>query len=138
MALSKANETPVMTFTDITFKQKGSTTCYAGGVCVSAAGYAKPAVAATGLSVLGITKYDSANAGADGAKEVVVLTRSINGKRLVVKLANDGTDAVAQAHVGFSCYLVDDITVSSLATGRTAAGKVIRVDSDGVWVELAT
>jgi hypothetical protein len=47
-------------------------------------------------------------------------------------------DLIANANAGATCYIVDDNTVALTdGTGtRSAAGKIIRVDSDGVWVAV--
>jgi hypothetical protein len=47
-------------------------------------------------------------------------------------------DLITQADVGNICYVVDDHTVAKTdnSGARPAAGKVIDVDSVGVWVEM--
>lgn len=139
MAITAANDTPGLEFTDFEYKVKGSTTIYQGTLVVTSDGYAKSGVKATGLKILGIAKTTVVNAGADGA-EVIVCAGPVaqNGKRLLFKLANDATDPVTQAHVGGPCYVFDNFTVTSLATGSTQCGTVRRVDSDGVWFELVS
>lgn len=66
-----------------------------------------------------------------------------NGDKLVVVRPgiyawknSSGADAVTQADVGSTCYVVDDETVAKTDGGgtRSAAGVVIAVDQDGVWV----
>ena len=55
----------------------------------------------------------------------------------VFKWANDTNYAVAQAHVGTTCYAYDDFTVSSSSGSatRASAGTVVGIDADGgVWV----
>lgn len=47
-----------------------------------------------------------------------------------------GGDAVADSDAGSNCYIVDDNTVMITATGKSVAGKVVRVDADGVWVSV--
>ncbi len=49
--------------------------------------------------------------------------------------ATSGT-AVTAAKRGQVCYLVDDNTVTMDSAGKSAAGVVHNVDSDGVWVEF--
>lgn len=50
---------------------------------------------------------------------------------------NDGTNPVATpTHIGGLCYLIDDQTVSSLSTSRSAAGRVWLVSSGGVLVQV--
>lgn len=45
-------------------------------------------------------------------------------------------DLIAQADVGNDCYAVDDQTVAKTngTATRTACGKIVAVDSSGVWV----
>lgn len=47
-------------------------------------------------------------------------------------------DLITQADVGNPCYLVDDHTVAKTddSSARPVAGKIIDVDSVGVWVEM--
>ena len=48
------------------------------------------------------------------------------------------TDLIAKADIGAICYVVDNQTVAKTdnSTARKAAGKIIDVDADGVWVEV--
>jgi len=49
---------------------------------------------------------------------------------------NDSTAGkVTQAHVGKSCYILDDATVTSVDTGSSVAGKVLGFEGDQVIVE---
>lgn len=138
MALSAFNDTPGAEFTDLPYLQKGSTTCYGGGLVVAAAdGYAKPGVKATGLVILGVAVETSINAGADGAASVACASKvARNGKRQMFKFKNDATDPLTIAHIGRAAYVFDDITFTSLSTGATQGGVLRRLDSDGVWIEL--
>lgn len=116
------------------FPQKGSTTCYHGGIAVLDAGYAKPGVTGLGLLAAGFFELEAlsqANAGADGAKSVSVKP----GTR---KLANSaGDDAITQAHVGGPAFIVDDQTVACRSAGtRSFGGRIESVESDGVYVSV--
>lgn len=100
-------------------------------VAANATGYATPGAVATTLTYLGRAEEQKDNTGnAPGAKTVLVR----RGK--VFKFLNSGADAVTQAEMGKTCYIVDDQTVAKTdGTGtRSAAGKVLGVDADGVWV----
>lgn len=100
-------------------------------VASSATGYATPGAVATTLTYLGRAEETVDNtAGADGAKTVLVR----RGKAF--KFKNSGADAVTQASLGKVCYIVDDETVAATnGTGtRSAAGIVVGLDADGVWV----
>jgi hypothetical protein len=114
------------------YKVKAATKCLQGGIAVSDAGYAAPGRTATGLVAIGVFSETADNtSGAAGAIEVDVLEG-------VFKFANHGADLVAQANVGSDCYIVDDQTVAATSGGstRSRAGKVVRVESDGVLVRI--
>ena len=68
------------------------------------------------------------------ADSVIRVTRG------VFVYANTGTAAnkVGVGHVLKPCYIQDDQTVTALATGASVAGLVIRVDDNGVAVEIGT
>lgn len=47
-------------------------------------------------------------------------------------------DLITRADIKADCYIVDDETVAKTSgtSTRSIAGKIINVDSDGVWVEV--
>lgn len=110
---------------------KGATTILQGALVVMESGLAIPGKTAAGLTVLGIAVATVQNTGADGAKKVQT-------KRGTFKFFNLGADAVVVGDVGKDCYLVDDQTVAktSNTNARSIAGKVIAVESDGVFVRV--
>lgn len=121
--------------------QKGSTKIFKGALVAIAAGYAAPGATATGRAAVGRAKRSTDTTGiADGGipKD---LSGNLYSQALVeieegtFKWLNSGTDAVVAADVGFTVYIEDDQTVSHTLTGKTAAGKCVGLDSDGVWVE---
>ena len=115
-----------------TAPMKGSTKIWNGAIVVMDSGLAVPGKTATGLTVLGIATDTVDNVGADGAAK-------ITAERGCFKVANStSTDAITAADVTKDCYLVDDQTVAKTngSSTRSVAGKVIDVDSDGVWVAL--
>ncbi|WP_397379696.1 hypothetical protein [Prosthecobacter sp.] len=97
----------------------------------TAAGYITHATDATGLKVVGIGAEETDNTdGASGALDCVVETG-------IFKLANSGSNAVTDAHIGLACFVEDNQTVASVAgTYSVVAGSVVKVDSDGVWVAV--
>lgn len=98
-------------------------------VAANATGFAVPGAVATTLTALGRAEHAVDNTGgANGAKTLTVR----RGKSFA--FANDATNPVTQADLGKTCYIVDDETVSSLSTGRSAAGKVLGVEDGAVWV----
>jgi hypothetical protein len=131
-ALTSARSTRKYSWDSIPYsvnvKMKGSTTIYQGGLVVLDGGYAEPGNTAAGLIAFGRAEETKTNAGADGAESILVSFG-------VFKWANSaGGDAVADADVGGLCYVVDDQTVMKTAAGKSAAGRVIGVEADGVWV----
>ncbi len=101
-------------------------------VCANAAGYAVEGSESATLTALGRAETTSDNsAGANGDLKAEV-------RRGVFKLDNSGTDAVDQTCLGKTVYLEDAKTVSKTDNGgaRSAAGKCIEIDDDGVWVEI--
>lgn len=109
---------------------KGSTTCWQGGIAVLNAGYAAPGTAATGLIAIGRFEESVANTGADGAVKARV-------KAGVFQFGNSAAgDAIAQTDAGADCFIVDDQTVAKTngSNTRSRAGKIMAVDSGGVWV----
>lgn len=99
---------------------------------VSTAGEVKPGTADTDLVPLGW--FDQTLTG-DGVKKVRV--RFFRPKKLTWWV-NDGTNPVLAADVFSDVYIVNDTTVSILATGRSKAGKAFKVDTvKGVLVEMA-
>jgi hypothetical protein len=111
-----------------TQKVKASTKCYAGGIAVLDAGYLAPGYTATDLVALGrFEKTVDNSAGAAGALTADVLSGCF-------KWANSAGDALAQADVGALCYIEDDLTVCKTATGKSIAGRVVSIETDGVFV----
>lgn len=113
---------------------KGATTIYQGAiVALDANGYAIPGKKATDITAAGRAEETVENKGADG--ELVVKV-----SRGVFVFDNTATTAnkVTAAHVLKPCYMEDDQTVTALATGASAAGRVIRVDDEGVAVEIGS
>lgn len=110
---------------------KGSTTIFQGALVVMETGLAVPGKVATGLVVLGAAKETVVNAGADGAKKVLA-------SRGTFKFFNYASDAVTAADLGKDCYILDDQTVAktSATNTRSIAGKIIAVESDGVFVRV--
>ena len=102
-------------------------------IAASATGFAVPGSVATTLTALGRAEsFVDNTGGADGAKVVQVR------RRQAFKFANQAGDLVTQADFGKVCYIVDDQTVAKTngTNTRSVAGKVLGVESDGVWVEF--
>lgn len=110
---------------------KGSTTILQGALVVSESGLAVPGKTAASLTVLGMARETVVNSGADGAKKIPF-------KRGIFKFFNLGADPVVAGDVSKDCYIVDDQTVAktSNSSARSIAGKVMAVESDGVFVRV--
>jgi len=131
MPLSADRNTP-MKHTDIVVIGVGAGLRIFGGsmVVLNASGFAIPGKAATGLTYAGRAEDLADNTGgADGAVTVTV------HRNRAFKWANDGT--VTQAQMLKTAYIVDDATVAATDSSgtRSAAGRIVGIDSDGVWVE---
>lgn len=103
-------------------------------VCLNATGFATPGAVATTLVADGIaTETVDNTAGADGDKTVEV-------EKGTFRFANSAAgDAITQAEIGDTCYIVDDQTVAKTngTNTRSAAGAIVDVDAVGVWVKIA-
>lgn len=111
---------------------KGATTIYQGSiVALDADGCAVPGKKAGGLMAAGRAEETVENSGADGAATIRVA-------RGVFVWGNTATAAnkLTSAHLLKPCYMEDDQTVTALAAGASVAGLVIRVDDEGVAVEI--
>src|SRR4030067_869150 len=102
-------------------------------VMLNASGYATKGAAATGQVCAGRAEDMVDNTGgADAAK-------TVNVRSGTFKFANSASgDLITIAEIGDNCYIVDDQTVAKTdGTGaRSVAGKIVAVDSDGVWVRM--
>ncbi|MBD3728755.1 MAG: hypothetical protein IE933_03535 [Sphingomonadales bacterium] len=103
-------------------------------VALSAAGFATPGATAVGLTADGIAVDDVDNTnGANGALQVEV-------EKGTFRFANSAAgDAITAAEIGDTAYIVDDQTVAKTDGGatRSVAGKIVDVDAQGVWIEIA-
>lgn len=131
--LNSARSTPERAGDILSFPVAASVKPIQGGLAVLAAGYVKPGVAATGLIAVGRFEQTVDNgSGSAGAKTALV-------RPGIFKFDNSAdADLIAQAEVGTTCYVVDDHTVAKTdgSGGRSAAGKVVAVETDGVWVKI--
>ena len=103
---------------------------YAGSlVVINAAGFAAPGSTATGLKAAGRAEEYRVNSGSNGDAAIKV-------RRGVFKFANAEADPVTS--LLSTCYIVDDQTVAATngTNTRSAAGKVLAIETDGVWVEI--
>lgn len=133
MALAADRNTPMKDGELISVPVATNVKIYAGAlVAANATGFAAPGAVATTLTYLGrAEEYVDNTGGADGAKKVLVRLNK------AFKFKNAAADLVTQADLGKTCYIVDDETVAKTSgtSTRSAAGKVVGVESDGVWVQ---
>jgi hypothetical protein len=130
-ALTKDRNTPLRAGEEFSFGVATNAKIYAGALIVlNATGFAAPATAAAGLKAVGVAQeFVDNTGGADGAKTVKV-------RAGLFRFAGDGT--VTAPDIGKLAYAVDDQTVADNdnAGARSAAGAILDVDADGVWVEV--
>ncbi len=101
-------------------------------VCVNADGYAVEGDTDPDLIYMGRAEHAVDNTGgADGNVSLLVRTDG------AFQFENSATDPVTQASIGMLCWVVDNQTVAATSgTGtRSACGRVVGIDSEGVWVE---
>jgi len=109
-----------------------STTIYAGSlVCLDASGNLVPGSVATTLIARGRAEEQVDNSAGSAGDKLCVSRKGI------FKFANDGT--IDRANIGDTAYIVDDQTVADNngTSTRSAAGTIVQVDSDGVWISIA-
>lgn len=66
-------------------------------------------------------------------------TKRVETTRGCFQFANSGgADTITRADIGNTCYVVDNQTVAKTdnSAARKAAGKIIDVDAQGVWVAV--
>ena len=105
---------------------KGGDTIFAGTlVALDKNGCALPAAKAEELTAAGRAEITSNNRdGSDGDVSIQVA-------RGTFKWDNDTANPVTATNVLQDCFMLDDGTVTALATGSSKAGKVLGVDPDG-------
>lgn len=121
-----------MKATDVVVLGLAASTRIFGGslVMLNAAGFLVPGSTATGLTYAGRAEEFADNtSGAAGAVKTPVR------RNKAFKWTNDGS--IVQANLLKTAYVVDDGTVAATDGGgtRSAAGRIVGIDSDGVWVE---
>lgn len=129
--LSSDRHTPMQDAGVICMPMAAGAVIHAGALTVvNAAGFGERGTTAPGLRYAGRAEEAVSNAhGSNGA-------RHINVRRLCAfKWANDGS--INQSHYLGSAYIVDDQTVSATdgTATRSIAGRIVGIESDGVWVE---
>jgi hypothetical protein len=100
-------------------------------VCANANGNAVEGVSAAGLTYLGRNEIYTDNTGGAAGAQTAQVRRGV-----MFQWANSTDDPVTQASLGQLCYVEDNQTVAKTNGGntRSAAGIVLGLDANGVWV----
>ncbi|PKB55318.1 hypothetical protein CRH03_10250 [Clostridium sp. HMb25] len=129
-ALTNVRDTSELGGKYIALPVKGATTIYQGAiVAVDANGYAIPGKKAASLKAAGRAEETVENKGGDGDAVIRV-------SRGTFVFENSTSGKITAADVLSLCYMEDDQTVTKTGTGASVAGLVIRVDDEGVAVEM--
>lgn len=105
-----------------------STRIWQGAIIEIAGGYAQPATSGGGKTYFGVALTGADNrSGTAGALRVWVR------RRVAVYMQYTAGQKPA---VGAPAYLDDDSTVDARSTSRSALGRVVGADDDGVWVDM--
>lgn len=120
-----------------------------GMVGVNASGLAVRGADTTCVTILGkagvpyLPQPTTQNTNPNGLYDNTFTGHAASSLQVVVQTGvfkwTNGTsaDAITQADVGQDCFAVDDQTVGRvMSTGRPRAGKIVQVDTDGVWVSM--
>lgn len=125
-ALTADRNTPRRAGDQYEYPVAASTEIFAGSLVVlDSDGNVKPGETDTGLVAVGRADEYAHNTGSAGALRVKVRAGTF-------KWASG--DAIAKDSIGDTAYVVDDQTVSKDGTGKSPAGRIVDVESDGVWV----
>lgn len=129
-ALTAERSTPRLAIAEFGLVQ-GSNTLYAGAMtAIDSAGKACPAADASGYTVVGRCEDTSINSYTSYSA-----TRLVSVRRGIFKWLNGGS--FTAANIGQICYVADDntVTTAAAATNDIPAGIIVKVDTDGVWVD---
>ncbi len=130
MALTKKREIVTRELGGVSHPLAANAKIFEGGLVVlNAAGFALAGIEGEGLTSVGRANTSADNTGGpDGGTAV---TARID---YACRYDNDSVAPVTRTSIMSACYIKDDVTVSSDDTGRSAAGTVVDVDADGVWI----
>lgn len=133
-ALTEARTTPSREGKSFARSVAGGVKIHEGAlVCLDANGNATPGAEATTLTADGVARSTVDNT--DGAAGD--MTAEI--ERGCFRFANSSsTDEITAADIGSTAYVVDDQTVAKTDgdASRSAAGEIVDVDAQGVWVQI--
>lgn len=101
-------------------------------VAIDAAGFGVPGTEAPSLTFAGAALSSADNSEGDAGEAVVLVQRPT---AYAFKWVNDGT--INQGHLLKLAYMLDNQTVTATdgAGARSEVGRIMRVETDGVWVQ---
>jgi hypothetical protein len=115
------------------YPMAANVTIYGGAlVMLNASGNATPGAVATGQRACGVACQRKTNGATAGAERIEV-------EPGIFRFNNSAAgDLIAAADVGADCWIVDDNTVAKTngSSTRSVAGRIVAVDSVGVWVRV--
>lgn len=129
-ALTRDRNTPEREGDILVLPVAAGVTIFTGSlVVVNTAGFAAPGTVAVGLKAAGRAEEYLINTGVNGSVSIKV-------RRGVFKFANLEADPVTL--LLSTCYIADDQTVAATSgtNTRSVAGKVLAIETDGIWVEI--
>lgn len=132
MSLTSDRNTPMKDSDLIGVPIAANVKIYGGSlVAANASGLATPGAVSPALTFLGRAEDSVDNTGGSASAKTVMVRRNKS-----FKFGNYASDAVTQADMGKPCFIYDDGQVAKTSGNgaRSAAGIVLGVDSDGVWV----
>jgi hypothetical protein len=133
MALAADRDTPTRESKLYSYPVLTGVKIYDGAIVVlDSSGWAKPAITGTGLIAVGRARAQADNTlGSSGDIYVEVEEGTFCYDN------SAGGDEITKAQIGDACYLVDDCTIAkTVGGGRSVAGYIRDVDTEGVWVEF--
>jgi hypothetical protein len=129
-AATQGIDTPEHPGVVVPLKMAAATKIFAGTiVAVNAAGYAVAGADTAGLVGYGRAEETVDNTDGDAGD------LSINVRRGVFLWANSSANPLTQAALGTIAYVEDDVTVAVSTNNAVKAGTVVRIDSEGYWID---
>lgn len=105
---------------------------YGTAVALNSEGYGVPGAESPDLTFAGAAlDYMDNGSGSDGERTVLVQRPG----HLAIKWINDGS--ISQAHLLKTAYILDNQTATATDGGgtRSPMGTIVRIETDGVWVQ---
>lgn len=132
MSVSEERNTPWSPLALVAAKVKAGAAIYAGSRLVNSGGYVTPATKAENLVTVGVAQDSVPSVASNGDAEVMVRLEKAGP---AFKFENaSGSGAIAQAQCWGDAYIEDAVTVTKTAAGSSKAGRIVKVEADGIWV----